>query len=139
LCGLAIIDLDDFKSINDTMGHPVGDSLIYAVAERLISHMSDTVKIGRFGGDEFMLYIDHVQDVEDFSERFSAIFEEIRGQVEIAGHLLSIEASAGVVVFQAAAGDLNEVTVRADLALYAAKDAGKSTWRLFEEHMDAAF
>src|SRR5690606_13533453 len=83
LCGLAIIDLDDFKSINDTMGHPVGDSLIYAVAERLISHMSDTVKIGRFGGDEFMLYIDHVQDVEDFSERFSAIFEEIRGQVEI--------------------------------------------------------
>lgn len=139
LCGLAIIDLDDFKSINDTLGHPVGDSLIYVVAERLFAHISDEIKIGRFGGDEFMLYIDQVRDIDDFAARFTVIFEEIRSQVEITGHLLSVEASAGVVVFPAADGDLNELTVRADLALYAAKDAGKSTWRFFEEHMDAAF
>jgi len=139
LCGLAIVDLDDFKSINDTLGHPVGDSLIYAVAQRLITRISDEIKIGRFGGDEFMIYIDQVSDIDDFAARFTPIFEEIQGQVEIAGHLLSVEASGGVVVFPAAEGNLDELTVRADLALYAAKDAGKSAWRLFEEHMDAAF
>jgi len=139
LCGLAIVDLDDFKSINDTLGHPVGDSLIYAVAQRLVTRISDEIKIGRFGGDEFMIYIDQVSDIDDFAARFTPIFEEIQGQVEIAGHLLSVEASAGVVVFPAAEGNLDELTVRADLALYAAKDAGKSAWRLFEEHMDAAF
>ena len=139
LCGLAIVDLDDFKSINDTLGHPVGDSLIYAVAQRLVTRISDEIKIGRFGGDEFMIYIDQVSDIDDFAARFTPIFEEIQGQVEIAGHLLSVEASGGVVVFPAAEGNLDELTVRADLALYAAKDAGKSAWRLFEEHMDAAF
>jgi len=139
LCGLAIIDLDDFKSINDSLGHPVGDSVIYLVAERLVDHVSDTVKVGRFGGDEFMLYIDQVDDVEDLKARFLRIYESTCGPVEVAGHILSIEASAGLVVFPASEGDLNEITVRADLALYAAKDAGKATWRLYEEHMDAAF
>ena len=57
-CGLAVIDLDDFKSVNDTLGHPVGDGLIYAVAERLAAFASDTVKVSRFGGDEFMIFLD---------------------------------------------------------------------------------
>lgn len=139
LCGLAIVDLDDFKSINDTLGHPVGDSLIYTVAERLGGRISNEVKVGRFGGDEFMIYLDRVVDIDDFARRFNQIFEEIQGQVEIAGHLLAVEASGGVVIFPAGDGDLDEITVRADLALYAAKEAGKSTWRVFEEHMDAAF
>lgn len=139
LCGLAVVDLDDFKSINDTLGHPVGDSLIYAVAERLVHCISDGVKIGRFGGDEFMIYIDHTCDADHFAEQFDAIFKEMLGEVEIAGHILSVDASAGAVVFPVNDGDLDELTVRADLALYAAKDAGKMCWRLFEEHMDAAF
>ena len=52
-CGLAVLDLDDFKSVNDTLGHPVGDGLIYAIAERLAAFAGDTVKVSRFGGDEF--------------------------------------------------------------------------------------
>lgn len=139
LCGLAIIDLDDFKTINDTLGHPIGDSLIYAVAGRLASHVGDHVRVGRFGGDEFMVFIDNVRDADDFAQQFNTIFHSMQGKVEIAGNLISIEASAGAVVFPAADGDLDGIIVRADLALYAAKEAGKTRWRLFEEHMDAAF
>ena len=61
-CALAVFDLDDFKSVNDTLGHPVGDGLIYRVAERLAAFASDTVKVSRFGGDEFMIYFDRVED-----------------------------------------------------------------------------
>ena len=59
---LAVLDLDDFKSVNDTLGHPVGDGLIYAVAERLAAVAGQGVKVSRFGGDEFMIFFDRVED-----------------------------------------------------------------------------
>src|SRR6185312_12716430 len=58
LCGLAVFDLDDFKSVNDTLGHPVGDGLIYAVAERLAAVAGQGITVSRFGGDEFMIFFD---------------------------------------------------------------------------------
>ncbi|TIL51500.1 MAG: GGDEF domain-containing protein, partial [Mesorhizobium sp.] len=60
LCGLAVLDLDDFKNVNDTLGHPVGDGLIYAVAERLAAIAGPGVTVSRFGGDEFMIFFDRV-------------------------------------------------------------------------------
>ena len=62
LCGIAVLDLDDFKSVNDTLGHPIGDGLIYAVGERLAAFASDTIKVSRFGGDEFMIFFDQLED-----------------------------------------------------------------------------
>lgn len=139
LCGLAILDLDDFKSINDTLGHPVGDGLIYSVAERLSSFISDNISIGRFGGDEFMVFFNRVEDEQDFAIRFDELFRELQGDIEVAGHVLRIQASAGAVVVPARDGDMDAITVKADLALYNAKEQGKAGWRLFEAEMDAAF
>lgn len=139
LCGLTILDLDDFKSINDTLGHPVGDALIYAVAERLLVFADDGVKISRFGGDEFMIFFNRVEDEADFAERLDRIFSELQGDVDVAGHALRIQASAGAVVVPARENDMDAITVKADLALYNAKDQGKNGWRLFEAEMDAAF
>lgn len=139
LCGLAVMDLDDFKTINDTLGHPVGDGLIYAVAERLAEFESGSVKVGRFGGDEFMVYFDRVEDETDFANQFNVIFSALQGEVDIAGHLLRIQASGGAVVVPVRDGDLDMITVKADLALYNAKEQGKNCWRLFEADMDAAF
>lgn len=65
--GLVVFDLDDFKSVNDTLGHPVGDGLIYAAAERLSGFASEDVKVSRFGGDEFMIFFNDVKDRESFS------------------------------------------------------------------------
>ncbi len=136
---LVIFDLDDFKSVNDTLGHPVGDGLIYAVAERLSRFSSDNVRISRFGGDEFMLFFNNVSRPEAFSEELDAIIAHLNGDVDVAGHSLRIQASAGAVLTEARSADVDSMVVKADLALYKAKESGKNGWRLFETVMDQAF
>src|SRR5690606_29014334 len=132
-----VFDLDDFKSVNDTLGHPVGDGLIYAVAERLGVFASEDVRISRFGGDEFMIFFDHIDDEADFSGKLDAIFEGLQGEVDVAGHCLRIQCSAGAVLNMVGETDVDGMIVKADLALYKAKDHGKNGWRLFEAAMDA--
>ncbi|AWC22601.1 Bacteriophytochrome cph2 [Aminobacter sp. MSH1] len=139
LCALAVLDLDDFKSVNDTLGHPVGDGLIYAVAERLAAFASDNVKVSRFGGDEFMIYFDRVDDEAHLTAELDRIFAEMQGEVDVAGHVLRIQASGGAVLGQVRDSEVDAMIVKADLALYKAKDLGKNSWHLFEAVMDAAF
>ncbi|MBB6468244.1 putative bifunctional diguanylate cyclase/phosphodiesterase [Aminobacter carboxidus] len=139
LCALAVLDLDDFKSVNDTLGHPVGDGLIYAVAERLAAFASDTVKVSRFGGDEFMIYFDKVDDESHLKLMLDRIFAEMQGEVDVAGHALRIQASGGAVLGKVRESDVDAMIVKADLALYKAKESGKNSWHLFEAVMDAAF
>lgn len=139
LCGLAVIDLDDFKSVNDTLGHPVGDGLIYAVAERLAQYASETVKVSRFGGDEFMVYFDKVDDESHLAAMLDRIFAGLQGEVDVAGHALRIQASGGAVLARPQETDVDAMIVKADLALYKAKEMGKNSWHLFEAVMDAAF
>ena len=139
LCAIAVIDLDDFKSVNDTLGHPVGDGLLYAVAERLAVFSEDGIHVSRFGGDEFMLFFDRVEDESQFSMAMDEIFAGLQGQVDVAGHDLRIQASAGAVISKVDGAGVDEMIVKADLALYKAKELGKNGWRLFEAAMDAAF
>ncbi|RWM15720.1 MAG: EAL domain-containing protein [Mesorhizobium sp.] len=139
LCGLAVLDLDDFKSVNDTLGHPVGDGLIYAVAERLAAIAGPGVTISRFGGDEFMIFFDRVEDESHLSGQIDEIFIDLQGEVDVAGHGLRIQASGGAVLSRVRDTDVDAMIVKADLALYKAKELGKNTWRLFEASMEAAF
>ncbi|MDN5926240.1 MAG: EAL domain-containing protein [Hyphomicrobiales bacterium] len=139
LCGLAVFDLDDFKSVNDTLGHPVGDGLIYAVAERLGAFAEEDVLISRFGGDEFMIFFDRITDEADFTRKLDRIFEGLQGEVDVAGHCLRIQCSAGTVLGAVGETDVDGMIVKADLALYKAKDLGKNGWRSFETSMDEAF
>jgi diguanylate cyclase (GGDEF)-like protein len=138
-CGIAVLDLDDFKSVNDTLGHPVGDGLIYAVAERLAAFASDNVKVSRFGGDEFMIFIDNVEDQSHLSGILDQIFAGLQGEIDVAGHSLRIQASGGAVLSRVKDTDVDAMIVKADVALYKAKELGKNDWRLFEAAMDAAF
>ncbi|MEO5326290.1 EAL domain-containing protein [Mesorhizobium sp. CC13] len=139
LCALAVLDLDDFKSVNDTLGHPVGDGLIYAVAERLAVFAGDNVKVSRFGGDEFMIYFDQVDSEAHLGSMLDRIFAAMQGEVDVAGHVLRIQASGGAVLARVRDSDVDTMIVKADLALYKAKDMGKNGWQLFESVMDAAF
>jgi len=138
-CGLAVFDLDDFKSVNDTLGHPVGDGLIYAIAERLAGWAKGDVKVGRFGGDEFMVFFDQVESGEQFGRLLDALFESLQGDIDVAGHALHIQCSAGAVMGNVAEMDVDAMIIKADLALYKAKELGKNNWCLFETSMDEAF
>ncbi|RVD53948.1 EAL domain-containing protein [Mesorhizobium sp. M7A.F.Ca.ET.027.03.2.1] len=139
LCGLAVLDLDDFKSVNDTLGHPIGDGLIYAVAERLAAIASQDITVSRFGGDEFMIFFDRVEDESHLTSQLDEIFAGLQGEVDVAGHGLRIQASGGAVLSRVKDTDVDAMIVKADLALYKAKELGKNSWRLFEASMDAAF
>ena len=138
-CGLVVLDLDDFKSVNDTLGHPIGDGLLYAVGEKLSAIATGNVWVSRFGGDEFMIYVDRVEAEDDFLRLVDSVFDGLQGEVDVAGHSLRIQISAGAVLSRVKNTDVDAMIVKADLALYKAKELGKNCWRLFESSMDAAF
>ena len=139
LCALAVFDLDDFKSINDTLGHPVGDGLIWAVADRLARFAAGDVTVSRFGGDEFTIFFNRVESETDLRQRLDAIFAGLQGEIDVVGHALRIQVSAGAVASPAKHSEVDAMIVKADLALYKAKELGKNGWRLFESAMDEAF
>ncbi|MFZ1772880.1 MAG: EAL domain-containing protein [Rhizobiaceae bacterium] len=139
MCAMAIVDLDDFKQVNDSLGHPVGDGLIYAVADRLNRFASPSVKVSRFGGDEFMIYFDDIANERDLSRRFDEIFAEFADPIEVAGHSLTVQISIGTAVSLAFAAEVDAMIVKADLALYKVKETGKDGWMLFAPEMDSAF
>jgi diguanylate cyclase (GGDEF)-like protein len=139
LCGIAVLDLDDFKSVNDTLGHPIGDGLIYALAEKLAAFASDSIKVSRFGGDEFMIFFDRVEDESHLASILDRIFAGLQGEVDVEGHALRVEVSGGCAMARVKDTDVDAMIVKADLALYKAKELGKNNWRQFEAAMDAAF
>ena len=138
-CALAVFDLDDFKSINDTLGHPVGDGLIFAVAEKLSTIANEDVIVSRFGGDEFMLFFNSVGSEKELTVVLDRIFADLNGYVDVSGHALRVQMSAGAVISTVGSTDVDDMIVKADLALYKAKESGKNGWRLFEAKMNAAF
>jgi diguanylate cyclase (GGDEF)-like protein/PAS domain S-box-containing protein len=129
--GVLFVDLDDFKVVNDTMGHAVGDELLVAVAARLASVIRASDTAARLGGDEFALLIDDAPDadaVDAFAERIVAAFTE-----PFTLHEARVLATATVgVATSEDSGDVDELLRHADLALYAAKGAGKRRWRHYQ-------
>jgi diguanylate cyclase (GGDEF)-like protein len=138
-CALIVLDLDDFKTVNDTLGHPVGDGLLYAVGEVLTQLLADRAKISRFGGDEFVLYFDRVENEHDLTAKMEALFAGLQGDIDVGGHVLRIRASCGAVMAVASDSDFDAMIVKADLALYKAKELGKNSWQLFEAALDEEF
>ncbi|MCX7303083.1 MAG: EAL domain-containing protein [Hyphomicrobiales bacterium] len=107
--------------------------------DRKVLVASDTVKVSRFGGDEFMMFVDHVEDESQLTGIIDRIFAGLQGEIDVAGHALRIQASGGAVLSRVRDTDVDAMIVKADLALYKAKELGKNDWRLFEASMDAAF
>jgi len=138
-CALAIFDLDDFKGVNDSLGHPVGDELIRAVSERIASLASKDAIVSRFGGDEFVFYWDDIESTVALREQLDAVAGRMSGILEISGNRLRVQSSGGAVFVSARDAEVDSLIVRADLALYKAKERGKNGWCLFEEAMEQAF
>jgi diguanylate cyclase (GGDEF)-like protein/PAS domain S-box-containing protein len=129
--GVLFVDLDDFKMVNDTMGHGVGDELLVAVAGRLTAAVRESDTAARLGGDEFALLIDDAADpaaVNSFAERIVAAFIEPFTLTEAK---VLATATVGVATSEDS-GDVDELLRHADLALYAAKSSGKRRWRHYQ-------
>jgi diguanylate cyclase (GGDEF)-like protein len=131
------IDIDEFKSINDSLGHPVGDELLKAVAGRLRGCLNANGSAARIGGDEFAIIQTEVEGLADITDLVARIYEAIREPFECVGHLLTTDASIGIALAPADATDLDQLLRNADLAMYAAKADGRRTYRFFEPGMEA--
>ncbi len=134
--GLAVLslDLDRFKSVNDSLGHAVGDQLLRVVAERLLDCVAGGGTVARFGGDEFIILLDaKPSDAEALARR---VGEVVGGPYHIEGREIVIATSVGISVGPAHGNDPHQLLKNADLALYRAKNEGRGTYRFFEPAMD---
>ena len=130
------IDLDHFKEVNDTLGHPVGDELLRAVADRLKQNVRATDTVARFGGDEFAVLQDNVCDIASIEMLADKLGRAIAKPYEIGVNRISTSASIGVAPYRDDIPDIDALMVKADLALYRAKDDGRDRFRLHVEELD---
>jgi diguanylate cyclase (GGDEF)-like protein len=132
-----IFDLDYFKTVNDTLGHPAGDKLLKEAAARLQTLVRETDTIARMGGDEFAIVqvgIAQPADATSLAQRIIAVVSE---PYDIEGHQVVVGASVGIAIGPNDGTSPEQIIRNADLALYRAKDDGRGTYRFFEPEMDA--
>jgi len=134
-CALFLIDLDRFKNVNDTLGHPVGDALLRQVADRLKLAMGDHGQIGRLGGDEFKAVLPGIVDIGLLESLARTLIEQVSRPYNIDGHRVVIGASVGVAIGDPGRCTADSLVRDADLALYAAKDAGRGKHCFYEQAM----
>jgi diguanylate cyclase (GGDEF)-like protein len=131
------IDIDEFKSVNDALGHSIGDELLKAVAGRLRGCLRRSDVAARLGGDEFAIIQTAVGCTSDTVHLVQRIYQAIREPFECAGHLITTDASIGIALAPQDGADLDQLLKNADMAMYGAKADGRRTYRFFEPDMDA--
>jgi diguanylate cyclase (GGDEF)-like protein len=134
-CGMLLLDLDGFKPVNDTFGHPKGDLLLKAVSERLVTEVGERGIVGRLGGDEFAIVLDDAQNrraVADFAEH---LIRRVSEPYPLDSVTIRIGLSAGGAFGPIDGDTVDDLIKKADLALYEAKAAGRGTYRQFERTM----
>jgi diguanylate cyclase (GGDEF)-like protein len=137
--GLAVLclDLDRFKNINDTLGHPVGDALLRAVGERLLACVEDGDTVARVGGDDFSIVQLATEQPVAATELANRIIAAVAEPFDLAGHQVTVGTSIGIAVSPNDGSDPNQLLKNADLALDRAKAEGRGIHRFFEPDMDA--
>ncbi|HYY59796.1 MAG TPA: EAL domain-containing protein, partial [Burkholderiales bacterium] len=134
---LLAIDLDRFKLVNDTLGHAAGDALLRAVAERLSNAARREDMLARLGGDDFMLLWQGLKSREEAASLGARLLAILGRPFTVEGRTLAVSASIGIARYPADGRDLGELLKHADAAMYAAKDAGRSTYRFYEPALGA--
>ena len=137
-CSVFLLDLDRFKAVNDTLGHPAGDTLLRLVSLRLRDVIGEAGQVGRLGGDEFEIVLPSTSNKEDLSKLAQGIIDSLSRPYTINGNAVSIGASVGIVTSDYDDRTADDLMRDADLALYAAKAAGKGCFRFFAPEMHEA-
>lgn len=134
---LLYLDLDNFKMVNDTLGHSIGDTLLKCVAARLRECVEDTDTISRQGGDEFLIMLTDVYDGDDIAAVASKILEQLARPFSIDQHELTASLSIGMAVYPDDGSDFDTLLKKADTAVFQAKQAGRDTYRFYTRQMNA--
>jgi diguanylate cyclase (GGDEF)-like protein len=134
-CALFMIDLDRFKNVNDTLGHPIGDALLRQVAERLTSVMGNHGQVGRLGGDEFQAVLPGGADIGLLESLARTLIEQVSRPYMIEGYKVTIGASVGISIGDPGRASADALVRDSDLALYAAKAAGRGKHCLYQPSM----
>jgi diguanylate cyclase (GGDEF)-like protein len=137
-CSMFLLDLDRFKAVNDTLGHPAGDTLLRLVALRLKEVIGTAGQVGRLGGDEFEVVLPTTSSKDELSKLAQGIIDSLSRPYTINGTAVSIGASVGIVTSDYDDRTSDDLMRDADLALYAAKAAGKGCFRFFAPEMHEA-
>jgi diguanylate cyclase (GGDEF)-like protein len=135
---LFCLDLDNFKQVNDTLGHPVGDELLCAVADRLGACVREIDTVARLGGDEFAIIQLGVNDAADSERLARRLVECVGAPYELNGHRVVVGCSVGISLAPGDGTSGDKLLKNADVALYRAKMDGRGTWRFFEPAMEAS-
>ncbi|WP_205229910.1 putative bifunctional diguanylate cyclase/phosphodiesterase [Azospira oryzae] len=133
---ILFLDLDHFKLVNDTLGHPIGDRLLQAVAERLRRGVRETDTISRQGGDEFVIVLPELADPESAGSIAGKLMEQMHEPVRVNGHRLNVTFSLGIALYPDDGDDFDTLMKKADTAMYSAKEAGRNTLRFFTAAMN---
>jgi diguanylate cyclase (GGDEF)-like protein/PAS domain S-box-containing protein len=137
MLAMLLLDLDRFKTINDTLGHAAGDRLLQIMADRLVHGVRASDTVARFGGDEFMVLLSGVESVEDAARSAGKILALVSPPVPLSGQDLHVTTSIGVSIHPFDGLDLETLVKNADTALYRAKDQGRNCYRLYTASMNA--
>ena len=130
------LDTDEFKSVNDTLGHPVGDQLLKSMARQLEKCLSSGQFVARLGGDEFAVIAEGIKDREQVTLLVDRIYEAIRRPHDCGNHQLAVDLSVGIALAPADGATCDEIVQNADLAMYEAKSSGRRTYRFFEAGLE---
>jgi diguanylate cyclase (GGDEF)-like protein/PAS domain S-box-containing protein len=130
-CGLMFLDLDRFKSINDTLGHAIGDELLIEVSRRLKASIRDSDTVARLGGDEFVIVLPALRASEDAEIVAKKILSSVGAPYELSGHKVATSPSIGIALYPENASDGDELLKQADNAMYEAKQGGRNAYRFY--------
>lgn len=131
--GVLFLDLDNFKEINDSLGHDVGDMILIHVSKTLLlaTRKSDTV--ARFGGDEFIILVDDIEDEKSLTQIAEKLIQAVQQPIRVRHLDLSVTTSIGISLFPDNGTDFNQLIKNADLALYVAKAEGRNTYKIHNQ------
>src|SRR5579872_4415535 len=135
MSALLFIDLDQFKQVNDTLGHPCGDQLLRAVAERLRTMLRPQDFVARFGGDEFVVFQQNIKSTDEAASLARRIVDNLSERYKVDNHLVEIGASVGIAMTAPGGSSADTLLKNADMALYRAKADGRGTFCFFRDEM----
>ncbi len=130
------VDLDNFKTVNDTLGHEYGDALLVKTANILTSVLSGRSIIARAGGDEFLIFKDHISSKDDALEFASRLSESFKNPLDLNGEIVYVSMSVGIALYPENGLTPNALIKNADIAMYKSKDTGKNKFTLFDKKME---
>src|SRR6478672_5853258 len=138
MAALVFLDLDNFKNVNDSLGHPRGDELLRTVGDRLSQVVRDSDTVCRQGGDEFLILLGDVRDSSDVAEIGVKLLEQLATPFLLDGLEVSTSGSMGIAMYPDDGADFDELLKKADIAMYVAKDAGRNAVRFFANEMNSS-